>query len=317
MTRAGPGFVLVTDRPISACPIGPIYPDGAGPDRGSFAAIRQSLDRGELPAAEQVRTEELINAVAGPWEPPNASDALSVNVEVATCPWAADHRLVRVTVRAAGEPNFQQQPAPATAPASVGLPERDLSLRIKFSPTTAAAYRLIGYDAPPAGAPAADPGTQAAAPPTSIPPGRSLTVLYEVIPAGRPIPGAVPAGRSTRAPVTTTPSARSELLSALVGYRDARTGSPRTAEASTRDDVRPFDAVSPAFRDAAAAAALGLAFRDDRFRGSADYDLVLRLLEHGPPEDPSGPRAALLQVTRQAKALSRSAAPSRPPVGGS
>jgi hypothetical protein len=329
ITRAGPGFVLVTDRPVSACPIGPIYPDGAGPDRGSFAAIRQSLDRGDLPPAELVRTEELINAVAGPYEPRISGDAPAVIVEVAACPWAADHRLVRIAVTTADEKSGQQQPAPAvapvTAPASspaTGAPGmQDVAVRIDFNPTTAAAYRLIGYNPRPTGAPsAADRGPQAPGP-ISIPSGRSVTVLYEVILAGQPVPGAAPAtaaaGPSKWRSVATKPTGGPELLSVVVRHCDARTGSPRTAEASARDDARAFDAASPAFRAAAAAAALGLTLRGDPLRGSADCDLVLRLLERDRTGDPGGPRAALLQVSLRAKALSRCAAAPRTPRDGS
>jgi hypothetical protein len=306
----------LADRPIAACPIGPIFPDDAGPDRGSFAAIRQSLDRGELPAAELVRTEELINALAGPYEPVNAGAAPAVNVEVASCPWAADHRLVRIALKSPGNANGQQA-TPATAPAAAEQGLRDVSVRIEFNPATAAAYRLIGYEGrATVTAAAADPGVQPPAP-ASIPPGRSVTVLYEVIPAGQPVPGAplatAPAGPVKRPPATARPTDGPELLSVVVRYRDSRTGPPRTTQASARDDARASDAASPAFRAAAAAAALGLTLRVDPHRGAADCDLVLHLLERDATEGPRGPRAALLQAARQAKSLSRPEPPPQTP----
>ena len=79
-------------------------------------------------------------------------------------------------------------------------------------------------------------------------------------------------------------------------------------EVTAANDDREPDAASRAFRAAAAAAAFGMALRDDPLRGAADFDLAGRLLEHDPAPVAANPaRAALLDLARGAKAPPRPA----------
>ena len=76
-------------------------------------------------------------------------------------------------------------------------------------------------------------------------------------------------------------------------------------EVAARDDARGPDAASPAFRAAAAAAAFGMALRDDPFRGAADYDLAIRLSEHGPAPVAADPASRVPRRGPAPKALPR------------
>jgi Ca-activated chloride channel family protein len=71
-------------------------------DTASYANVRQFLmQTGTMPPPDAVRIEELINYFdydyAGP--PSEAEEPFAALVEVAGCPWAADHRLVRIGIK--------------------------------------------------------------------------------------------------------------------------------------------------------------------------------------------------------------------------
>ncbi len=70
-----------------------------GCETGSYPAIRDSIDRGAWPARDGVRVEELVNYFPYAYPGPKGEDPFAVDVEVAGCPWATDHRLVRIGLK--------------------------------------------------------------------------------------------------------------------------------------------------------------------------------------------------------------------------
>ena len=70
-------------------------------DTAAYSNMRQFLNSGQMPPPNAIRLEELINYFsydyAGPDE--NAKHPFASHVEVASCPWNADHRLVRVGIK--------------------------------------------------------------------------------------------------------------------------------------------------------------------------------------------------------------------------
>ena len=68
-------------------------------DTASYANVRRFLTQGTMPPPGAVRIEEMINYFDYDYPPPTGDDPFSVNVEVATCPWNADHRLARIGIK--------------------------------------------------------------------------------------------------------------------------------------------------------------------------------------------------------------------------
>lgn len=68
-------------------------------DTASYSNVRRFLRMGQLPPADCVRVEELINYFRYDDPQPDGNDPFSVNVEVAGCPWNAAHRLVRIGLK--------------------------------------------------------------------------------------------------------------------------------------------------------------------------------------------------------------------------
>ncbi len=87
-TIAEHGFVAIGDDDRSTFSI--------DVDTASYSNVRRFLEAGELPPADAVRIEELINYFDYHDEPPTGDVPFSVYSEVASCPWAPDNLLVRV-----------------------------------------------------------------------------------------------------------------------------------------------------------------------------------------------------------------------------
>ncbi|TWT42741.1 YfbK domain-containing protein [Botrimarina hoheduenensis] len=71
-------------------------------DTASYANVRQFLQqRHQLPPADAVRIEELVNYFDYAYEAPAAESEVpfAANLEVADCPWNARHRLVRIGIK--------------------------------------------------------------------------------------------------------------------------------------------------------------------------------------------------------------------------
>jgi len=68
-------------------------------DTASYANVRRFLTSGQLPPADAVRIEELINYFSYDYPAPTGGDPFSVDVEVTSAPWSETNRLVRIGLR--------------------------------------------------------------------------------------------------------------------------------------------------------------------------------------------------------------------------
>jgi len=81
-------FLRVRDEPLSTFSV--------DVDTASYANVRRFLDHGTLPPKDAVRIEEMLNYFTYDDAPPRDDAPFAVHVEVAGCPWNADHRLARI-----------------------------------------------------------------------------------------------------------------------------------------------------------------------------------------------------------------------------
>ncbi|MDR3633794.1 MAG: VWA domain-containing protein [Isosphaeraceae bacterium] len=68
-------------------------------DTASYANVRRFLTQNQLPPADAVRIEELLNYFPYDDPPPTGDDPFSVRVELAGCPWNGEHRLARIGLK--------------------------------------------------------------------------------------------------------------------------------------------------------------------------------------------------------------------------
>ncbi len=175
-TAAGGGsFVAVQGHEISTFGL---HVGGA-----SYAETQRSLLAGQRPPRVAVRVEELLNHFSYADPAAAAGESFAVAMEVAGCPWAADHRLLRIGLKArqltAEKPPLAGNSAPSLERAGEAI-AKDFQAQIEFNPTQVNAYRLLGYDNPP---PAPSDVEAAERDEGKIQPGFAVTALYELIPA--------------------------------------------------------------------------------------------------------------------------------------
>ncbi len=84
-------FLRVTDSPLSTFSI--------DVDTASYANTRRFINSGRLPPADAVRIEEMVNYFTYDYPQPGGDAPFSVNAEMAECPWASRHRLLRIGLR--------------------------------------------------------------------------------------------------------------------------------------------------------------------------------------------------------------------------
>jgi len=81
-------FHKVKDNPLSTFSI--------DVDAAAYSNMRRFINAGQLPPAGAVRIEEMINYFKYEYPQPEGNAPFSVNTEVATCPWNANHKLALI-----------------------------------------------------------------------------------------------------------------------------------------------------------------------------------------------------------------------------
>ena len=86
------GFKKVEDTPLSTFSI--------DVDAASYSNMRRFINKGTLPPADAIRTEELVNYFTYNYPKPTGNDPVRITTEVGNCPWDSNHRLVRIGLKA-------------------------------------------------------------------------------------------------------------------------------------------------------------------------------------------------------------------------
>ena len=95
-------YARIDDNPFIRAAEEPLSTFSVDVDTASYANVRRFLaSQRMLPPPDAVRVEELINYFVYDLPAPSVGDPhpFSVEVEVARCPWDADHRLARIGVK--------------------------------------------------------------------------------------------------------------------------------------------------------------------------------------------------------------------------
>ena len=82
------GFKLVKSNPLSTFSI--------DVDNASYSNIRRFINSGQMPPADAVRIEEMINYFKYNYPEPVGEHPFSVSTEMAVCPWNKNHNLLQI-----------------------------------------------------------------------------------------------------------------------------------------------------------------------------------------------------------------------------
>ena len=85
------GFKNVKNNPLSTFSI--------DVDNASYSNIRRYINMGQLPPADAVRIEEMINYFKYEYPEPSGEHPFSVYTELAACPWNSNHQLLHVGLK--------------------------------------------------------------------------------------------------------------------------------------------------------------------------------------------------------------------------
>lgn len=89
--RAARPFITVKDKPLSTFSV--------DVDTASYATVRNQIRFGNLPYADQVRIEEMINYFDYGYDTPNDEHPFAVHVETSQSPWTPQAKLVKVGLK--------------------------------------------------------------------------------------------------------------------------------------------------------------------------------------------------------------------------
>jgi Ca-activated chloride channel family protein len=176
---------------------------------------------------------------------------------------------------------------------------KDVKLQIEFNPARVGAYRLIGYENRLMRAQDFNDDSKHAG---DVGSGHTVTALYEVIPAGQPLP--VPGVDALKYQQPPKPAeAKDEWLTVKLRYKDPTADTSKLLSQALSGPVGKFDKQPADFRFAAAVASFGMLLRNSEHRGGASYAGVRELAKDALGDDPHGHRAEFLKLVDAAAGL--------------
>lgn len=85
------GYKKVTDEPLSTFSV--------DVDKAAYSNIRRFLNAGQLPPADAVRIEEMINYFSYDYDQPQDEHPFAVKSDMSECPWNKEHYLLHVGLK--------------------------------------------------------------------------------------------------------------------------------------------------------------------------------------------------------------------------
>lgn len=177
---------------------------------------------------------------------------------------------------------------------------KDVKLQIEFNPRLVGAYRLVGYENKLLKAQDFNDDTKHAGDMGS---GHTVTALYEIVPAGQPIPvpGVDPLKYQKTEPAG--PADGGEWLTVKLRYKDPEADTSKLLSQPLTGAVQKLEQTPADFRFAAAVAGFGLLLRNSDYRGDVSYPDVRQLAQGALGNDPNGHRGEFLKLVDAAVSL--------------
>jgi Ca-activated chloride channel family protein len=90
----------IVDNPFVRVSESPLATFSSDVDTASYSNVRRFLTRSQAPPRDAVRIEEMINYFTYDYPKASGPHPIAANIEVASAPWDARHRLVRIGIKA-------------------------------------------------------------------------------------------------------------------------------------------------------------------------------------------------------------------------
>jgi len=179
---------------------------------------------------------------------------------------------------------------------------KDVKLQVEFNPATVAGYRLVGYENRALAHQDFNDDKKDAG---EIGAGHAVTALYELVPAGEPVPTSGVDPLKYQAVQPTAAATTGELLTINVRYKrpDSPESSLLTATVDAATARASLDATSIDFRWATSIASFGMMLRDSPHRGTMTWREIQALAAGAIGPDLSGERREAVGLIERAAAL--------------
>ena len=93
------GYAPVNENGYKSVKNNPLSTFSIDVDNASYSNIRRFINMGELPPADAVRIEEMINYFKYDYPEPEGEHPFSVYTELSVCPWNSKHQLLQVGLK--------------------------------------------------------------------------------------------------------------------------------------------------------------------------------------------------------------------------
>jgi Ca-activated chloride channel family protein len=93
-------YGTIVENPFRAVAVAPLSTFSADVNTASYSNVRRILTQGKLPPRDAVFLAEMVNYFPYHYPEPKGSDPVSLTLDLAPCPWNADHKLARIGVKA-------------------------------------------------------------------------------------------------------------------------------------------------------------------------------------------------------------------------
>jgi Ca-activated chloride channel family protein len=179
---------------------------------------------------------------------------------------------------------------------------KDVKIQLEFNPARVAGYRLIGYENRLLAREDFNDDTKDAG---EIGAGHTVTALYEIIPAGQPVPGSPSIDPlKYQQPEQDSGTVSDELLTVKLRYKAPDGDRSKLIEIPlAAGDIPPFAAASEDFRFAAAVAAFGMKLRGSPDAGEISWSEIQNIVRGALGSDPGSYRAEFLTLIEKVKAI--------------
>ena len=99
------------DNPVQSVAQNPVSTFSIDVDTGSYSNVRRFLNLGQLPPKGAVRLEEMVNYFSYAYPLPRGDVPFGIQTDVATNPWNAQSRLLRIAIKASDVQTAELPPA--------------------------------------------------------------------------------------------------------------------------------------------------------------------------------------------------------------
>ncbi len=97
--EAGPDYNGIVENPFINTSDETLSTFSIDADGAAYSNTRRYLTSGQLPPVDAIRTEEIINYFNYSYQDPTGPHPISLEGEISTCPWEAEHKLMRIGIK--------------------------------------------------------------------------------------------------------------------------------------------------------------------------------------------------------------------------